>query len=74
MAVAFRCDRCDKLYDYNKYCYYNGLKLTRICPQYTNERDINFNVTKGRQLTLCPECMNELETFMNKNHEVFKTI
>ena len=61
MAIARKCDRCGKFYDYYPKGYdiqYNGVQ--RIY------RDRGESLRHSTAYDLCPECMNAFDEFMSK--------
>lgn len=60
MALAKKCDRCGKLYEYypkGSKVQYNGVRRVKIRPdgcQSEQDCDLDF----------CPECMSEFDKFM----------
>lgn len=62
MAMAKKCDRCGKLYEY----YPTGNKLQYNAILRIQRNAVGETITCIKTLTtdLCPECMNEFEKFM----------
>lgn len=62
MAMAKKCDRCGKLYEY----YPTGNKLQYNAIRRIHRNAVGETITCIKTLTtdLCPECMNEFEKFM----------
>lgn len=57
MATVFKCDRCDKVFDWHN-------------PQkYIISENKNFLFRDERQLDLCDDCYNKLIDFLNIDKE-----
>lgn len=67
--IARKCDRCGKLYDfykfYNKFDDKNSNGFSIIC---TRPSGITEWTSKGEDL--CPECMESLINWFNKQGEI----
>ena len=59
MAIARKCDRCGKLYEY----YPKGNKVQHNGVQRIY-RHKNGNLDYGEIFDFCPECMNAFNEFM----------
>lgn len=64
MAMAKKCDRCGKLYEY----YPTGNKSQYNAIRRFQRNAVGETITCVKTLTtdLCPECMSEFDEFMTK--------
>ena len=60
MALAKKCDRCEKLYEH----YPKGNKVEYNGVQRISLADNGGTVTLGYKKDLCPECMAAFDKFM----------
>ena len=61
MAIARKCDRCGKLYEY--YPEGNKVRYNGVQRMY---RDLGGSFRYEKLFDLCPECMNAFDEFMTK--------
>lgn len=59
MAIARKCDRCGKLYEY--YPKDNKIQANGVQRIY---KHINGVYDRGNALDFCPECMNVFDEFI----------
>lgn len=67
MALANKCDRCGKLYEYyplgNEPGVCNAIKRVRV-------NNKGWVIQENNHLDLCPECMNSLNAFLRNTEKV----
>lgn len=61
MALAKKCDRCGKFHDHYEHNILginaNAVTLIRI-------NDVNNHITSSQMYNLCPQCLEDFETFI----------
>ena len=66
MARAMKCDRCSKLYE-----HYDGAKQFKDTEEANGvhivDKDSNEKFWVRKNYDLCPDCMEELEKFLNQH-------
>ena len=78
MAIARKCDRCGKLYEYYPICSRNLRLCNKI--QYNGVQRIYNHINGGYDsdspLDFCPECMSAFDEFMirGKSMDVKKEV